>query len=45
MNVWEANSVLIFLSTIWWFDALKRSEKIIQKNVFKQKKKETQVEI
>ena len=32
MKAWEADSVLFFLPTIWWLDALKRREKIIRKN-------------
>ena len=39
MKAWEANSVLFFLPTIWWLEALKRREKIIRENAFKQKKK------
>ena len=41
-KIWKlkkANSFLFFLSTIWWFDALKRIEKIIRKNAFEQNKK------
>ena len=39
MKAWEANSVLFFLPTIWWLDALKRREEIIRENTFEQKKK------
>ena len=39
MKAWEANSVLFFLPTIWWLEALKRREKIIRENAFEQKKK------
>ena len=39
MKAWEANSVLFFLPTIWWLDALKRREEIILENTFEQKKK------
>ena len=30
---------MFFLSTVWWFDALERVEKIILKNAFEQNKK------
>ena len=45
MKAWEADSVLFFLPTIWWLDALKRREKIIQENAFGhvQKKKEPEL--
>ena len=39
MKAKKANSVLFFLPTIWWLDALKRIEKIIRENAFEQKKK------
>ena len=39
MKAWEANSVLFFLPTIWWLDALKRREEITLENTFEQKKK------
>ena len=39
MKAWEANSVLLFLPTIWWLDALKRREEITLENTFEQKKK------
>ena len=39
MKAWGANSVLLLLPTIWWLDALKRREKIVRENAFKQKKK------
>ena len=39
MKAWEANSVLFFLPTIWWLDALKRREEITRENTFEQKKK------
>ena len=39
MKLWEANSVLFFLPTIWWLDALKRREEITLDNTFEQKKK------
>ena len=38
MKAWEANSVLFFLPTIWWLDALKKEE-ITRENTFEQKKK------
>ena len=38
MKAWEANSVLFFLPTIWWLDALKKEE-ITWENTFEQKKK------
>ena len=39
MQALKANSVLFFLPAIWWVDALKRIEKIIQDNASEQKKK------
>ena len=38
MEAEKANSVLFLMPTIWWLDALKRIEKIIQENAFEQKK-------
>ena len=39
IKAWEVNSVLFFLPTIWWLDALKRREKIVWENAFEQNKK------
>ena len=40
MKAKKANSALFFSQTTWWFDALKRIEKIIPlKNAFEQRKK------
>ena len=39
MKAREANSVLLFLPTIWWLDALKRREEITRENTLDQKKK------
>jgi len=39
MKPLKANSVVFFLPTIWWVDALKRIEKIIRDNASEQKKK------
>ena len=39
MKAHKSNSVLFFLSTIWWLHAPKRIEKITRENAFEQKKK------
>ena len=39
MKPQKANSVELFLSTIWLLDTLKRMEKIIRENAFDKKKK------
>ena len=39
MKAPKIKSVLFFLSTIWWLDALKRMKGIIRENAFEQKKK------
>ena len=39
MKAPKIESVLFFLSTIWWLDALKRMKGIIRENAFEQKKK------
>ena len=41
MKAPKIKSVLFFLSTIWWLDALKRMKGIIRENAFEQKKKKT----
>ena len=38
MEAQKANSVLFFLTTIWWLDAVKRIEKIIRESAFEQTK-------
>ena len=45
MKTWEADSLLFFLPTVWWLDALKRREKIIQENAFGQLQKKKKPEL
>ena len=45
MKAYKANSVIFFLATIWWLDALKRIEKIIRQNAFEQKKKKPRLRL